>query len=445
MILFARWYKAATTIGFDMKIFRRGLFLFVLALTALAGGAPALAQLHGDDVLRTGTFNDDVFVSGSHVTIRATVNAGVIAMGSNVNIRSQVTGDVVTAGAKVTVGDQIGGDVLAAAGAVRAKGEIAGEMTAVGGDVELKAAIGGDVLALGGKVEAAGRIDGDVKLAGGRVEAKAQMGGNLMMAGGRLILEPGAVVKGKTWAVGGRIEIDGRIEKELRAAGRRVIISGEVLGNVHVDAIEFEILSGTKIHGKLFYRAPHKAEIQDGATILGDVTFVQSEQPSHMVGTALAAAGGIVLLLLVALTILGAAQVLLFPEHSIRSARLGRASPWRTFAIGFAVLIATPIAAVILFSTVIGIPLGLVLLAAYLVLASLGLGNAALLVGRQGLVWLGRNWDSGAWGRIGLVVVGLLIIAIVGLIPVLGAIAVLAAISIGIGASAVQLARHRTA
>ena len=72
-----------------------------------------------------------------------------------------------------------------------------------------------------------------------------------------------------------------------------------------------------------------------------------------------------------------------------------------------------------------------------MVLASLGLGNAALLVGRQGLAWLGRNWGSSAWDRIGLVVIGLLIIAIIGLIPFLGAVAVLAAISIGIGASAV--------
>lgn len=437
--------KAATRIGIDMNIVRRGLFLYVLALTVFFGAAPTLAQLHADDVLRTGTFNDDVFVSGGHVTIRATVDAGVIAMGREVIIRSNITGDVVTSGATVTVGDQIGGDVLAAAGVVRTKGKIAGELTAVGGDVELNAAITGDLLALGGRIEAASRIDGDAKLAGGRVEAKAQIGGNLMMAGGRLILEPDAVVKGKAWVVGGRIEIDGRIEKELRAAGRRVIIAGEVLGNVHVDAIELEILSGAKIHGKLFYRAPHKADIHEGATILGDVAFVQSEQPSHMVGSALAAAGGIVLLLLVALTILGAAQVLAFPEHSIKSARLGRASPWRTFGIGFALLVATPIAAVILLSTVIGIPLGLVLLAAYMVLASLGLGNAALLVGRQGLAWMGRNWDSGAWGRIGLVVIGLLIIAIVGLIPILGAIAVLAAISIGTGASAVQLARHRTA
>ncbi len=94
--------KAATTIGIGMKMFRRGLLVYILALTGLIGGAPALAQLHGDGVLRTGTFNGDVFVSGG----------------------------------KVTVGDQIAGYVLAAAaGTVRAEGKINGEMTAVGGDV----------------------------------------------------------------------------------------------------------------------------------------------------------------------------------------------------------------------------------------------------------------------------------------------------------------------
>ena len=85
-----------------MNIVRRGLFLYLLVFTILIGSAPVLAQLHGDGVLRTGTFNGDVFVSGG----------------------------------KVTVGDQIAGYVLAAAaGTVRAEGKINGEMTAVGGDV----------------------------------------------------------------------------------------------------------------------------------------------------------------------------------------------------------------------------------------------------------------------------------------------------------------------
>lgn len=148
--------KAATTIGIGMKMFRRGLFVYILALTGLIGGAPALAQLHGDGVLRTDTFNGDVFVSGGEVTIRATVTADVIAMGRNVTIRSDVSGDVVTSGGKVTVGDQIGGYVLAAAaGTVRAKGKINDGMTA-----------------LGGKVEATGRIDGDVKRPAGGSKQK---------------------------------------------------------------------------------------------------------------------------------------------------------------------------------------------------------------------------------------------------------------------------------
>ena len=57
----------------------------------------------------------------------------------------------------------------------------------------------------------------------------------------------------------------------------------------------------------------------------------------------------------------------------------------------------------------------------------------------------GRDWDNAAWGRIGLVVLGLVVIAVIGLIPFVGAVAVLVALSIGIGGLAVQIMRRRAA
>tara|TARA_B100000315_G_scaffold190948_1_gene181106 strand:- start:70 stop:1398 length:1329 start_codon:yes stop_codon:yes gene_type:complete len=426
-----------------MKLTRHFMLLGVFAFMFAAGISAAMAQLHEDNVVMTGNYSEDIFVSGREVTIRAEVDAGVIAMGREVRIRSKISGDVVTMGGKVTVGDQVGGDILVAAGAIRTAGNVGGELTAVGGDIELQATVTGDVLGMGGRVEAGGRVEGDMKLAGGSVETSARVAGNLMMAGGRLEIEEAARIDGKAWAVGGRIEINGTVGKELRAAGRRVVIAGQVMGNVHVDAIDLEIGPGAKIHGKLFYRSPHKAEIHEGATILGDVAFIQSEQPAHMVGFALAAAGGIVLLVLTALIVLGAAQVLVFPGLSLASARLGAEQPWRTLGIGFAVLVATPIAAMVLMWTVIGIPLGMVVMAAYMVVLALGLGITALMVARRGLAYLGRDWDDAAWGRIGLVVIGLVVIAVIGLIPFIGAVAVVAALSIGIGGLAAQIARRR--
>ena len=81
--------KAATTIGIGMKMFRRGLLVYILALTGLIGGAPALAQLHGDGVLRTGTFNGDGFVSGGKVTV-----GDLLALGGKVEAAGRIDGDV---------------------------------------------------------------------------------------------------------------------------------------------------------------------------------------------------------------------------------------------------------------------------------------------------------------------------------------------------------------
>ena len=438
-------FKAGLEASISMKMIRLSLLSAIFAILFLAGHSDAMAQLHEDTVVKTGKFTEDIFASGSHVTIRAEVDAGVIAMGSEVDIRSQISGDVVAMGGKVTVGDQVGGDILVAAGAIKTAGTVGGDLDAVGGNIKLQATVSGDIFAMGGRADVGGRIGGDLKLAGGLVETSANVAGNVMLAGGRLVIEETARIEGKAWAVGGRIEINGTVGKELRAAGRRVVIAGEILGDVRVDAIELEILPGAKIHGKLSYRSPHKAEIHPDATILGDIAFIQSEQPAHMVGFALAAAGGIVLLVLTALIVLGAVQDLVFPGLSLASARLGNEHPWRTLGVGFAVLVATPIAATLLVWTVIGIPLAMVVMAGYGVVLALGLGITALLVARRGLAFFGRDWDNAAWGRIGLVVLGLVVIAVIGLIPFVGAVAVLVALSIGIGGLAVQIMRRRAA
>ena len=113
-----------------------------------------------------------------------------------------------------------------------------------------------------------------------------------MMAGGHVILARGADIAGNALAVGGRLDIDGTIGGDMRAAGRRVVIGGEVRGNVQVDALEVSILPTAHIHGNLKYRSPNDADIHAEAVIDGDVTFIQSEEPTHAVGFAFAVAGG---------------------------------------------------------------------------------------------------------------------------------------------------------
>ena len=424
---------------------RTWFFPVVLTTVGLIGAAGAMGDEDGSIVTKTGTFNEDVFASGREVTVRAQVDADVIVMGGHVDVRSQVSGDVVAMAGELSVGGTVSGDVLATGGHVEAGGRVGGNVSALGGKVTLDAAVVGEVLTMGGRVRVDNRIEGDLKLAGGWVENAAQVGGNVMIAGGKVVLAGNSDIKGNAWAVGGRVEIDGAIGGDLRAAGRHVLIAGEVLGNVHVDGLRVRVLPSARIHGNLTYRSPRQADIHADAAIQGDVTFIQSEGPTHMVGFAFAAVGGAVILVLVALVALGAVQVLVIPGLSFAAARLGTAEPWKALGLGFAILVAAPVAAVILMWTVVGIPLGLVLGAVYLVTMALGFTVSAIAVGRKGLTLLGRDWDGPTWGRIGVVASGLLVIAVVALIPFLGLLVVFLALVLGIGALAVQVFRQRAA
>jgi cytoskeletal protein CcmA (bactofilin family) len=418
----------------------------ILALAMLVVPAIAIADEHHDDsiVSHSGTFAEDLFESGRVVTITAEVDGGVIVMGGEVEIRSTITGDVVTSGGELRIGDDVAGDIIAAGGRIDIGGKVGGDVTATGGDVRVNAAIIGNVLAMGGRTRIGGRIDGDLKSAAGDAAVVGSVAGNVMLAGGHTRVERGAEIGGNTWIFGGRVTVDGRTGKDVRAAGRHVLIAGEVMGDLNIDALEVTILPTAHIHGKMTYRSPQEADIHADARIDGDVAFIQSKAPRHVLVRAFAAAGAFVFAIFGGLILIGVVQVLLLPGLSLAAAERAIDEPWKAAGIGFAIIVAVPIGIVLLMSTVIGILLGLVIGAAYLIALALGFMIAAIFVGRWGVRRLGRDWDDRAWGRVGMVVLGLVAIAVVALIPFLGALITVFALSLGIGSLFLQTWRRDT-
>ena len=424
--------------------------LALVAIIAAASIPSALAQEKALDqekpgiVVKTGSFTEDVVVGGKEVTVKATVDGGVIAMGREVDIRSTVSGDIVAMGGTLKVGEAVDGDLFAAGGTINAFGTVGGELTATGGNVEMDVAVTGNALIMGGNIESENRIAGDLKMIGGNVETKAAVAGNAWLAGGRVEFGEDANVQGNLWVVGGRVEVDGRVGGNLRAAGRKIEISGEVLGDVHIDGIDVEISRTAVFHGNVTYRSPNQADIHPDAKIRGDVTFVQSAAPKEAAGAVFAAVGGGLVITLLAFIILGAVQVLLLPEFSLAAARVGLTEPWKALGIGIAILIVTPFVIALLVPTLVGLPLAFVLAAIYIVLMALGLMVSALVVGRKGLAFLGKNWDGSAWGRIGLIALGVVVMMIFAVIPFLGLLVIIAALSLGAGSLTTQIARRRT-
>ena len=351
------------------------LFLALLCLTPPAG--LALAQDIGEDVLKRGVINEDLYLAGGRIRVTADVD-----------------GDVIAAGGRVAIDNRVSGDILAAGGSINIGGHVLDDVRAAGGQILLD-----------------GRVDGDT-----------------LAAGGSVILAPGAVVGERAWLGGGDVEIAGRVGGELRAAGATIILSGVIDGDVRAAANTIKVLPGARISGDFIYHSPHEAVIDNQAQITGSVTRLPMPHPPGP-GIAHVAAMGIVFLM--SLTVAAVVLYLLFPYFSVASARTLAARPWAGLGLGLAALVTTPFAAALLTATVVGGVLGLLLFALYGLLLFAGFVTGVLCTGDSTLRRLGRDTTR---GRHVLVMIGIIFaIGLLQLVPVLGALIAFLVLVFGTG------------
>ncbi len=129
------------------------------------------------------------------------------------------------------------------------------------------------------------------------------------------------------------------------------------------------------------------------------------------------------------------------PTHSDRVARTLRDRIGASLLLGFVWLVCAPVAAVVMLATVVGIPLGVIAIAIYLISLPLAYAGSSIALGG----WAVQRWKadraaSNRW-RIGAAAIAAWLIAVLGWIPLLGPLVVLAAVLAGLGAMLLQLRR----
>lgn len=367
--------------------------------------APALGRAQPEAGRRTHAHGQDVYLAGPNVDVTQDVPADLVAAGGTVRVGASVAETAILAGGNVTIDGAVGDDVIAA-----------------GGEVVLRGHAGDDARLAGGTVIIAGRVDDDATAAGGTVR-----------------IEHDGVVGGRAWLAGGEIVVAGTVGRGLRAAGRHVSIDGAVRGDVQVDADALDIGPTARIDGNVIHRGPREPRIDPGARIGGRVEHQPYAAAPRARGLRVLAW----LLLLPALFVTGAVMIVMFPRFTPAAAQTIETDPWRSLGVGAIALLGAPAVMVGLFATGFGIPLGLILLAAYPVAMLAGYLVAALFLGMFGVRRLGRDRQP-VLSRGALVLrllAALVVLGILRLVPILGGLVSLAALLFGMGALVLQLYR----
>lgn len=344
--------------------------------------------------------------------------AATLRADDTLNLSEAPLGNAYLTGAEVTVSAPLPGDLLAAAGAIL-----------------VNAPVAGDAFLLAGTVTSASPIAGDLRVAGTRVRVDGDVEGELAALAGALTVTGKAK---EVRAAGGTVEFRSGAAGPVTIYGGSVSLAGEFAGDVRVVASDHVSLAdGTVIRGTFEYNAPQEAGIppsaviEGGAQYVGSASFLPTEAEARTF--ALAGVGLFLLVRLVAAMLTAGLLAGLFPEAAKRIADrvlVLRPKPLVLYALlGFAAIVATPIAIVLLLASFVGIGLAALLGAAYLLALLLSYLYAAIILGAAFMRLVLKRQDV-PWKS---ALLGMLALYAVGLVPTVGlAIGfVLSAIALG--------------
>ena len=189
------------------------------------------------------------------------------------------------------------------------------------------------------------------------------VGRNLLAVASSVHLDEGSAVTGEVTVIARDVIAEGRVGGNLNVRAQKAVLGGRVNGDVTVTAADITVLPGTEIGGDFSYLAGQDLVLDSRVKVAGKLirlTPPVTEPAAFTWDTLILQTALFLSALLAALLLFNLLPTFAF--HSVD--RLGQ-SAWRSLLLGFAACALIPVTAVLLFFTVVGIPLGIMLLLVY--------------------------------------------------------------------------------
>lgn len=367
------------------------------------------------------------------MTAILTILLGVLFGAASPAMAATVLGDD-----EVSVSKNIDDDVYIFGGDVTVSGNIGGDLIVMGGSVRVTGKVEGDLMIAGGQITVDGPVGDTVRIGGGMIEINSTVKKDVLVASGTLTLGPKSAVGGDLVAGAGNVETKGSVRDDIRGSFGTAKLEGKTGGDVKVTVEQLTVAKSARIRGDLTYTSAQEARIDYDADVGGQVKRLKPPKPR---GPSI----GLILLdwfwSLMGMIATALVAAWIFPRTltTTRDALVRR--PGASIGVGFAILLLTPPAAVLLaiFTLGFALPVSLLAITAYVVGIYLAQVYAATALGS----WIvskaaGKEKWIGAGAVVGIVGLGL-----VRLIPFLGGLIGFLLIISGLGAMALALVDSR--
>lgn len=344
------------------------------------------------------------------------------------------------------------GNKYAAGGQVRTTHIVVGDFFAAGGQVVVDQPVKGDASLAGGSVNVNAPVGDDLRTAGGDVNISSTVGGELIASGGNITIGSDALIAGAASLFAGNVTINGKVMGPLNVRAQTIILNGQVNGDARLVAETIKLGPSAKIGGSLSYTSPTDIEKTDGASVPGATTREdrsggQHGSKSDRARTDKMQSNGVGwqawIFIFFALLACSAVFLFVFPKFVVGASESVRKSPWISLGLGFGALVAVPLFAVVLFITVLGMPIGMAVMALYPALMLAGFVIGVLFIARFIETRMRKSAPESFGKATGYFAIALLLTLLIAQIPYFGFWVVVILAIIGIGGCAHSIFQRR--
>jgi cytoskeletal protein CcmA (bactofilin family) len=286
-------------------------------------------------------------------------------------------------------------DLFIVAEEVVIEGVVNGDVFAAGAKVTITGTINGDLYAAGAMIDISGTVTQDVIVAGDTITLDgANVGDGMISAGSHLSLDSKSIIGGGLLYAASNMDMNASVGRGLVGASALTSVNGSVAKNATIATAELSILPGAQINGDLKYWA-EEAEELDESLVGGSIEYVEKGHVEVQEISAfeqfLAKVSGQVFSYLAAL-LAGVIFIAVFPKYYHRTGKEVMENPVMSLVYGLVLLFGMPFAAMLLIMTIIGAPLGLIVLAKYFIVLYLGKIFVAAIFTAALLKWTKWSW-----------------------------------------------------
>ncbi len=264
----------------------------------------------------------------------------------------------------------------------RVQGTIDGNYYCIGQDVVITGRVTGNVFCISSRVKLTGQIDGDLFVVSENLEIEGDVNGSVIALSNNLTISQSAKIRQDLIASFSNARIEGIIGRDAQLSGSDIRIDGQIDRNLNISSENILLYGNALIKGNLSYTSKNDIRIKDNAKIVGS-TDKRTVPISPDSGAGLLASIIFFVIFLLSLLIVSILTVLLFPNFYEKTYGKADKSLSSTIILGLINLLLVPILALIVLLTIIGAPLGGLILTAWILSLMLSGPIFAYYVGKK--------------------------------------------------------------